>query len=125
NQAYYNEAQPFMADHQFDAHLKELATLEEQYNLQDASSPTQRVGGEPDSNFQTVTHPQPLLSLNNTYNREELNEFDGRVRKLLTHDNFSYLTELKFDGASLRLRYEQGKLALGATRGNGNQGDDI
>lgn len=125
NEAYYNDAQPFISDKEFDEYLKELEQLEKEYGLEDSNSPTQRVGGEPSSDFETVRHPTPLLSLDNTYNEEELKDFDQRVIKILGHTEFQYLAELKFDGASIRLRYEQGKLALGATRGDGEKGDDI
>ncbi len=125
NKAYYQDAQPFISDKEYDTYLEELKQLEEKFGLQDPHSPTQRVGGEPSSEFETVEHPTPLLSLDNTYNEDELNDFDRRVRELLGHNNFTYLVELKFDGASIRLRYEDGKLALGATRGDGNRGDDI
>ena len=79
------------------------------------------MGGAISSIFETVEHPTPLLSLDNTYNEDELNEFDTRIRKILSHDSFSYLVELKFDGASIRLRYEKGALVLGATRVMGNE----
>ncbi|WP_428235085.1 NAD-dependent DNA ligase LigA [Gracilimonas sp.] len=125
NKAYYQDAQPFMSDKEFDETLKELEQLENEFDLQDPESPTQRVGGEVSSVFETVQHPVPLLSLDNTYNEEELNDFDGRVKKILGHEDYEYMVELKFDGASLRLRYEDGELALGATRGDGEQGDDI
>ncbi len=125
NKAYYRDAQPFISDREFDEYLKELAILEKEHNLQTPDSPTQRVGGEPADTFPTVEHPIPLLSLNNTYNEGELNEFDRRVREKLGHTNYSYLTELKFDGAALRLQYSNGSLTLGATRGNGRRGDDI
>lgn len=125
NQAYYQEAHPFISDKEFDDYLKELEQLEEEYGLDDPSSPTKRVGGEPSSDFNTVEHPVPLLSLDNTYNEEELKDFDRRVVKILGHNNFQYLAELKFDGASIRLRYENGELVLAATRGDGEQGDDI
>lgn len=125
NKAYYQDAQPFMSDKEFDETLKELEQLEKEFDLQDPESPTQRVGGEVSSVFETVQHPVPLLSLDNTYNEEELNDFDGRVKKILGHEDYEYMVELKFDGASLRLRYEDGELALGATRGDGEQGDDI
>ncbi|WP_421773929.1 NAD-dependent DNA ligase LigA [Gracilimonas sp.] len=125
NKAYYQDAQPFMSDKEFDETLKELEKLEEEFDLHDPDSPTQRVGGEVSSIFETVQHPVPLLSLDNTYNEEELNDFDGRVKKILGHEDYEYMVELKFDGASLRLRYEDGELVLGATRGDGQQGDDI
>ncbi len=125
NKAYYQDAQPFISDKEFDEYLDELEHLEQQFDLVEPHSPTQRVGGEPSSDFETVTHPIPLLSLDNTYNEDELNDFDRRVRELLGHTDFTYLVELKFDGAAIRLRYENGKLVLGATRGDGEQGDDI
>ena len=125
NKAYYQDTQPFISDKEFDDYLAELEQLEDKYNLVDPQSPTQRVGGEPSSDFETVQHPIPLLSLDNTYNEDELNDFDRRVRDILEHENFSYLVELKFDGAAIRLRYEKGELVLGATRGDGESGDDI
>ena len=125
NEAYYQEARPFLSDKEFDEKLKELDTLEQEFGLESSDSPTQRVGGEVSSEFETVQHPVPLLSLDNTYNEQELNDFDGRVQKILGHTDYDYLVELKFDGASIRLRYENGKLVLGATRGDGEKGDDI
>lgn len=125
NKAYYNDAQPFMSDQEFDANLKELEKLENEFDIHDPNSATKRVGGETSSHFETVRHPVPLLSLDNTYNEDELNDFDKRVQKILGHNNYNYFVELKFDGASLRLRYENGELVLGATRGDGQKGDDI
>lgn len=125
NKAYYNDAQPFMSDKEFDEKLKELEALENEFDIHDPNSPTKRVGGETSSTFETVQHPVPLLSLDNTYNEEELNDFDKRVQKILEHSDYEYLVELKFDGASIRLRYENGELVLGATRGDGQKGDDI
>ncbi len=125
NEAYYEDAQPFMSDKDFDESLKELEALEHQFELVTADSPTQRVGGEISSQFNSVLHPVPMLSLDNTYNEQELKDFDGRVQKILGHTDYNYLVELKFDGASIRLRYEDGNFVLGATRGNGEKGDDI
>jgi DNA ligase (NAD+) len=125
NEAYYVEAQPFISDKEFDEALAELNQLEQEFDLVTSDSPTQRVGGEPTKEFTTVRHPVPMLSLDNTYNDEELFDFDRRVKDILGHDDFSYFTELKFDGAALRLRYEDGDLTLGATRGDGSSGDDI
>lgn len=125
NRAYYNDAKPFISDREFDERLKELGQLEEEFNISSSDSPTQRVGGEVSSDFETVIHPVPLLSLDNTYNEEELNDFDSRVQKILGHTNYDYFVELKFDGASMRLRYQNGELVLGATRGDGQKGDDI
>ena len=125
NDAYYDQAQPFMSDQRYDELLKELQALEKSYGLEDPDSPSIRVGGSVSSEFESVQHPVPLLSLDNTYNEEELNEFDQRIQKILGHSNYHYLVELKFDGASIRLRYEKGTLVLGATRGDGQKGDDI
>lgn len=125
NDAYYLDAQPFMSDKDFDESLKELDKLETEFDLSTADSPTKRVGGDVSSQFETVQHPVPLLSLDNTYNEQELRDFDGRVQKILGHDKYDYFVELKYDGASIRLRYENGKLVLGATRGDGQNGDDI
>ena len=125
DEAYYQEAQSVMSDKEFDAYLNELEKLEQEFGLQNPTSPTQRIGGKPSDQFPTVEHPQAMLSLNNTYNEGELRDFDQRIKNNLGHDQFAYLAELKFDGAALRLRYEEGKLVLGATRGDGNSGDDI
>lgn len=125
NKAYYNDAQPFISDREFDKALSELEELEKEFDLVTPDSPTQRVGGEPSSSFPTVQHPQRLLSLDNTYNEDELRDFDRRVRDRLPDTTYTYAVEMKFDGASIRLRYENGELVLGATRGDGEQGDDI
>ncbi len=125
NRAYYQEAQPFISDREFDEALSELEQLEQSFGLEDPDSPTHRVGGEPSSIFPNVSHPQPMLSLDNTYNEEELREFDRRVRDILGDVGFTYAIEMKFDGASIRLRYEGGTFVLGATRGDGYTGDEI
>ena len=125
NRAYYQEAQPFISDKEFDKALAELNELEQQYGFSTENSPTRRVGGEPSSAFPNVVHPQPLLSLDNTYNADELRDFDRRVKDRLGEVNFTYATEMKFDGAAIRLRFEKGELVLGATRGDGEKGDDI
>lgn len=125
NRAYYDEAKPFISDREFDEALKELRELEHEFDLQSDSSPTQRVGGKPTTQFPTVEHPVPLLSLDNTYNPDDLRDFDRRVRDRLEDQTFTYAVELKFDGAAVRLRYENHALVLGATRGDGERGDDI
>ncbi|HKJ31019.1 MAG TPA: NAD-dependent DNA ligase LigA [Balneolales bacterium] len=125
NKAYYDDADPFISDREYDARMEELLELELKFNLQTPDSPSVRIGGKPSKKFKSVKHPVPLLSLSNTYNQNELNDFDRRVRNILGHDDYSYLTELKFDGMALRLRFENGKLVLGATRGDGRKGDDI
>lgn len=125
NRAYYDEAKPFISDREFDEALKELRELEDTYGLQSDDSPTQRVGGQPTSQFPTVEHPVPLLSLDNTYNSEDLKDFDRRVRDRIGDESFTYAVELKFDGAAVRMRYVDRELKLGATRGDGERGDDI
>ncbi len=125
NRAYYEEAQPFISDREFDEALAELQNIEEEFDLATHDSPTQRVGGAPSNQFPTVEHPQALLSLDNTYNEDELRDFDRRVKNRLGDFEFTYAVEMKFDGASIRLRYENGELILGATRGDGEKGDDI
>src|SRR5699024_4674819 len=125
NEAYYQEAQPFISDKKFDEYLKELDQLENKFDLQDAASPTQRVGGEPSSDVATVQHPVPLLSLVNGDNVDELREFARLVRHQLGHADFNSVAELKSDRVSHRLPYEDGKLVLGAARGDGEGGGDI
>lgn len=125
NRAYYVDSEPFISDREFDESLDELKILEENFGLTTNNSPTQRVGGEPTSSFPDVQHPVPMLSLDNTYNENDLKDFDRRVRDILGHNDFTYAVEMKFDGASIRLRYENGELILGATRGDGQTGDDI
>jgi len=125
NKAYYDESDPFISDREYDGLMDELLDLELEFNLQTPDSPSVRIGGEPSKIFKSVKHPIPLLSLSNTYNQGELNDFDRRVQNILGHSDFEYLTELKFDGMALRIRYENGELVLGATRGNGRKGDDI
>lgn len=122
---YYQKAQPELTDREYDTAMEELIALEQQFDLQTPDSPSQRVGGAPTKDFPTVEHPIPMLSLSNTYNQEELDDFDRRVKDMLGHSDFSYMAELKYDGMALRLRYENGALVLAATRGDGRKGDDI
>ncbi|MDI6400699.1 NAD-dependent DNA ligase LigA [Balneolaceae bacterium ANBcel3] len=125
NDAYYQDAAPIISDKEYDELIRNLQELENSFGLQDPSSPTSRIGGKPEGTFPVVPHPIPMLSLSNTYSRKELDDFDQRVKKRLGHDNYSYMVELKYDGMAIRLRYESGKLVLGASRGDGYQGDDI
>ncbi len=123
---YYVLAQPKISDEEYDKLMRELQTLEAQRpDLITPDSPTQRVGGEPTKEFPTVTHSSPMLSLANSYNEEEIRDFDKRVKSLLRNEPFAYVCELKFDGVSLSLTYAGGVLVRGATRGDGVQGDDI
>lgn len=125
NYQYYVLASSVISDYDFDLKLKELEALEAQYPaFADPNSPTQRVGGDITSRFQTERHRWPMLSLGNTYSQEELLDFDQRIRKIIG-DQFEYVCELKFDGLSISLTYENGKLSKAVTRGDGTQGDVV
>ncbi len=126
NYHYYVLSESLITDFEFDHKLKLLQELEEKHpEYHDPNSPTQRVGGGITSEFETVTHKYPMLSLGNTYNSEELQEFDERVRKGLGVDTVDYVCELKYDGVAIGLQYEQGKLLRAVTRGDGEKGDDV
>jgi DNA ligase (NAD+) len=124
---YYVHAAPEISDAEFDALMRELQTLEAAHpELITADSPTQRVGGRPVEGFPTVEHLTPMLSLDNAYTEEELRAFDDRVRRGLgTGDPVRYVAELKIDGLSIALTYEDGRLVRGATRGDGVRGEDV
>jgi DNA ligase (NAD+) len=123
---YYVLAEPEISDFDYDKLMRELQDYETEYpELVTPDSPTQRVGGEPTREFSAVTHSLPMLSLSNTYSEDEIREFDRRVRSLIPQERFEYVCELKFDGVSLALRYKDGLLSIGVTRGDGIQGDDI
>src|ERR1043166_37512 len=123
---YYVLAQPKVSDEQYDALMRELQSLENEHpEVITPDSPTQRVGGEPTKEFPSVTHSAPMLSLANSYSEEELQDFDRRVSSLIPKEKYKYVCELKFDGVSLSLRYSKGLLTLGATRGDGIQGDNV
>ena len=125
NQLYYQDSTSEISDFDFDMLLKELIALEKEYPMLKAEdSPSQRVGGTISKSFASVVHRYPMLSLGNTYNEEELKEFDQRVRKVVGND-FEYVCELKFDGVAISLIYENGKLKTAITRGDGVQGDDV
>ncbi len=122
---YYVLAMPTIADFTFDQKLEELNQLEQTYpELADPNSPTQKVGGEITKTFTTVKHKWPMLSLGNTYNEQDLRDFDERVKKSIGED-FEYVCELKFDGLSISLTYEDQKLVRAVTRGDGTKGDDV
>ena len=123
---YYVEARPEIADRQYDQLMDELKAVEARRpELASPDSPTQRVGGEPIEGFTSVEHATGMLSVDNTYNEQEVREFDARVRKSLGRDDVSYLVDPKIDGVAVSLRYERGRLVLAATRGDGRRGDDI
>ncbi len=125
NYKYYMLDSPEISDFDFDMKLKELQELEEKNpEFFDASSPTHRVGGAITKNFETVVHDFPMQSLSNSYSKEELEEWESRVKKMVDGD-VEYVCELKYDGASISLTYEKGKLIRAVTRGDGVQGDDV
>ena len=125
NYNYYVLAMPTITDFDFDKKLEQLSALEKQFpEFADPDSPTQKVGGDITKEFINVRHKWPMLSLGNTYNEQELLDFDQRIRKAIG-DNFEYVCELKFDGLSMSLTYENGKLVRAVTRGDGVQGDDV
>jgi DNA ligase (NAD+) len=122
---YYVLADPIISDYEYDQLLNRLAKLEAVFPaLVTPDSPTQRVGGEPLTEFRSVRHEIPMLSLDNTYSFDELREFDARVRKI-GGQGVEYLVEQKVDGVAVSLRYERGRLKLGVTRGDGETGDDV
>ncbi len=126
NCRYYIESNPEISDVEFDRLLDQLQSLEKQRpDLVTPDSPTQRVGGKPIEGFRQANHRVPMLSIENTYNEEEVREFDARIRRLLADDPPHYLVEQKIDGVSASLLYENGRFVLGLTRGDGARGDDI
>ncbi len=126
NRLYYVDARPEIEDRAYDALYRELEELEKRHpDLVTSDSPTQRVGGEPLSGFSTRTHTVPMMSLGNTYSREELAQFDRRVCDRLGTDRAVYVVEPKIDGVSLSVRYEAGVLVRALTRGDGKTGDDV
>lgn len=123
---YYVENRPEITDQQYDELFAELKALEAKHpELVTPDSPTQRVAGRPLGEFATVRHTIPMLSIDNTYNADELRAFDERVRKQLGPVDYDYVVELKIDGLAVSLRYEHGVLTTGATRGDGEVGDDV
>ncbi|MGH7952041.1 MAG: NAD-dependent DNA ligase LigA [Limisphaerales bacterium] len=124
--AYHVEAQPKISDRDYDRLYHELLDLEKNFpELVTPNSPTQRVGGEPLKEFKSVRHLLPMLSLDNTYSQDEVRDFVKRVQKLLPGEILDWAVEPKVDGVAVSLRYENGKLIIGATRGDGTHGDDI
>ena len=125
NYNYYVLANPTISDYDFDMLLNELIALEQQFpELILPDSPTQRVGGDITKEFQTVKHRYPMLSLSNSYNIEEVKEFISRIKKTI-EEEVEFVCELKFDGISISLTYENGLFVKAVTRGDGTQGDDV
>ncbi len=126
NHLYYIENTPSISDQEFDVLMRELQELEARHpEMYDANSPSQRVGSDLSNEFVTVQHQRPMLSLANTYNEDEVREFYARVSEGLGSEDFEICCELKFDGLSISLHYEDGQLVRAVTRGDGTQGDDV
>jgi DNA ligase (NAD+) len=127
NRLYYVLSQPVISDYEFDMMMKELEALEKEFpECYDSNSPTVRVGSDKSNMFTQVKHDYPMLSLGNTYNFEELSDFDNRIKKIIGYDvPFEYVCELKYDGAAISLKYENGFLKQAVTRGDGESGDDV
>lgn len=126
NHLYYVDAKPEISDFEFDQLLRELQKLEDENpDLYDPNSPTQRVGGKTIDSFPTVIHEPPMLSIENAYTLDELREWHERVLRGLGREEVEYEAELKIDGVSISLLYEEGALVRAATRGDGVRGDDV
>jgi len=126
NHWYYVEDNPRISDFEFDQLLKQLQELEAAHpEFFDPHSPTQRVGGTVTKNFPTVVHDQRMYSLDNSYSKEDLRDWEQRIQKILGDVPLEFTCELKYDGASINLTYEQGKLLRAVTRGDGFQGDEV
>jgi len=123
---YYVLDTPDIGDYEYDMMMKELETLENEYpSLKTSDSPTQRISGEPTKKFNVIEHKVPMLSLANSYNFDDLIDFDKRINTLLGGEKYEYVCDLKFDGLAISLVYENGKLIRGVTRGDGTKGDDV
>ena len=126
NHNYYVLDQPTISDFEFDSKLKQLQELELKHpEFFDENSPTQRVGGAITKNFQTVVHENRMYSLDNSYSKEDLLDWENKIQKVLGNVPLQYTCELKYDGASISITYQDGKLLKAVTRGDGFQGDDV
>ncbi len=126
NYQYYVLSQPEIEDVEYDRLMEELLALEKQNPAYaDPDSPSQRVGNDIDNEFVQVRHAWPMLSLDNTYTRSEIEDFEGRIHKVLPNEKIDYVCELKFDGVSINLHYENGRFVRAVTRGDGEKGDDV
>lgn len=126
NHKYYVLDSPIISDFEFDKLLLELQELENQHpEFEDLNSPTKRVGGDITKNFETLPHKYPMLSLSNTYSKEELEDFIKRIDKMLPEEEIEFVCELKYDGAAIGISYKNGEFNRALTRGDGSKGDDI
>jgi len=126
NHLYYVLSQPEISDIEYDNLMRELIILEDQHpELSDPYSPSKRIGNDNDNNFVQIKHRYPMLSLDNTYSQDEIKDFAERVKKALPSEVIEYVCELKYDGVSISLHYESGRLVRAVTRGDGEKGDDV
>jgi len=126
NNQYYQHHKSEISDYEFDQLLSQLISLEEAYpDLKQDFSPSQRVGGTVTKNFETVYHKYPMLSLGNTYSKQEIIDFNKRIEKNLGHADYDFICELKFDGVAISIQYEKGVLTQAVTRGDGEKGDNV
>jgi len=126
NYLYYTKDAPIISDREFDLRLKTLQDLEKEHpEFYDPNSPTQRVGGQITKDFQTIKHLNRMYSLDNTYTKEELQQWEDRLLRLSGLPTLEYTCELKYDGASINLTYQNGALLRAVTRGDGEQGDEV
>ena len=126
NKLYYIDDSPIISDYEFDMKLRKLKILEEKYpDFYDSNSPTQRIGGEITKNFDSEKHQYKMYSLDNSYEIEEIYEWQKRIKKILKSDDINYTCELKFDGVSISVTYENGELVKALTRGDGIFGDNV
>ncbi len=123
---YYVNNKSEISDFEFDNLMKELIELEKKHtDFYDENSPSMRIGSDINKDFKQIKHNNKMFSLGNTYSKEELIDFDNRIKKLLHEENYEYVCELKFDGTAISLIYENGNLKQAITRGDGNYGDDV
>lgn len=126
NIQYYQYHKSEISDYEFDQLLNQLISLEETYpDLKQDFSPSQRVGGTITKNFETVYHSYPMLSLGNTYSKQEIIDFNSRIQKKLGHTDYDFICELKFDGVAISIQFEKGILKQAVTRGDGEKGDNV
>ncbi len=126
NYRYYVLNDPVISDAEYDTLMEKLRTLEEKFpELQSANSPTQKVGGEPRDELGLVEHPSPMLSLKAVYNEEDVRDFDETCRQTLDGGSVRYVAEPKYDGVAVELIYEDGRLSVASTRGDGETGEDV
>src|SRR5574341_41783 len=126
NYQYYVLDDPLISDTEYDKLFRRLLELEKQFDMVSPDSPTQRVGAPPLEKFKTVQHTLPMLSLSNAADREEMKEFEDRIKRFLkTTQPIEYMVEPKIDGLAVELVYDEGRFTVGSTRGDGVNGEDI